>query len=86
MLASIAEFSGRIGQLCADSVTAAQIFRAENLQPQLSASGLVGFRHCLRESCVMARPAKAIVTVASLAVLASFVFAVSWVGLALLGY
>jgi hypothetical protein len=34
----------------------------------------------------MGRPVKAIATLASLAVLACSIFAVSWVGLALLGY
>jgi hypothetical protein len=35
---------------------------------------------------VMARPVKAVATLASLALLACSIFAVSWVGLALLGY
>jgi hypothetical protein len=34
----------------------------------------------------MARPVKAVATLASLAILACSIFAVSWVGLALLGY
>lgn len=42
--------------------------------------------HCSRETRVMARPVKAIATLASLAVLACSIFAASWVGLALLGY
>jgi hypothetical protein len=42
--------------------------------------------NCRREISVMARPVKAIATLASVAVLACSIFAVSWVGLALLGY
>jgi hypothetical protein len=42
--------------------------------------------HCLREINVMARSVKAIATLASVAVLAGSILAVSWVGLALLGY
>ena len=44
----------------------------------------VSIHHCSREINVMARSVKAVATLASLALLACSVFAVSWVGLALL--
>jgi hypothetical protein len=46
----------------------------------------VSIHHYSREIKIMARPVKALATLASLALLASSIFAVSWVGLALLGY
>jgi hypothetical protein len=42
--------------------------------------------HSSNEINVMARSAKAIATLASVTALACSIFAVSWVGLALLGY
>jgi hypothetical protein len=46
----------------------------------------VSIQHCSREINVMARSVKAVATLASVALLACSIFAVSWVGLALLGY
>jgi hypothetical protein len=46
----------------------------------------VSISHCSREIKIMARSAKTVATLASLALLACSIFAVSWVGLALLGY
>jgi hypothetical protein len=46
----------------------------------------VSVHHCSREINVMARSVKAIATLASVALLGCSIFAVSWVGLALLGY
>jgi len=42
--------------------------------------------HCPREIDFVMHPVKTIATLASVAVLASSIFAISWVGLALLGY
>ena len=44
------------------------------------------FRSIVQRIEVMKRPAKAIAMLASVTVLACSIFAVSWVGLALLGY
>jgi hypothetical protein len=46
----------------------------------------VMFIHCSNEINCMPRSAKAVATLASLAALACFMFAIGWVGLALLGY
>ena len=46
----------------------------------------VSIHHCSREINVMARSVKAVATLASVALLACSIVAVSWVGLALLGY
>jgi hypothetical protein len=42
--------------------------------------------HCSRKISLMVRSLRAIATLASAAVLACWIFAISWVGLALLGY
>jgi len=46
----------------------------------------VSIHHCFCEINVMARSVKAVATLASVALVACSIFAVSWVGLALLGY
>jgi hypothetical protein len=72
-------------------VTATQFSCEGTLQPSLRAlcelaSIIAQERSRSREIKIMARPVKAVATLASLALLACSAFAVSWVGLALLGY
>jgi hypothetical protein len=61
-------------------------FLAEALSAMIALFNPNSLLYCRREISVMARPVKAIATLASVAVLACSIFAVSWVGLALLGY
>jgi hypothetical protein len=62
------------------------IFLRRNPSAIIAHALWVSIHHCSREIKIMARPVKAVATLASLALLACSIFAVSWVGLALLGY
>ena len=71
--------------MCADSATVSQFFWRKSLGHNQARYRQLDW-HYSRELNTMARPVKAIATVASLAVLGCSIFAMSWVGLALLGY
>jgi hypothetical protein len=68
-------------------VTTAQFSSERTLQPPLRTArelaSIIGEEQKVK---VVARPLRAIATLTSLALLACSIFAVSWVGLALLGY
>lgn len=59
---------------------------AWNFSAMIAHISLASVLHCSREIDVMARSAKTIATLASVALLACSIFVVSWIGLALLGY
>lgn len=72
--------------LCAELVTALEFSCDRDIRSRSRTLLRTSNDYSSREIRVMARPVKAIATLASLAVLACSILAISWVGLALLGY
>ena len=62
------------------------VFPANASSAMIADTSPVSIHHCFCEINVMARSVKAVATLASVALVACSIFAVSWVGLALLGY
>jgi hypothetical protein len=78
-------FPGRLGARCSDAATVPRIIFRSEMLPCLRTSRWTEFEHCGHKGSVM-RSAKAIATLVSVTAIVGSLFAVSWIGLALLGF